>query len=69
MNNRTLQRRYGIRNLLAGLAGVSVILLLATKVWAPQFTGGPSARVNPNVSVEFKWITDVSWFGHVEVFS
>jgi hypothetical protein len=34
----------------------------------PQFTGGPSVRVTPNVSVEFKWITDVSWLGKVEVF-
>jgi hypothetical protein len=54
---------------LAGLAGVGVILLLATKAWAPQYTGGPSVRVNPNVSVEFKWITEVSWLGVVRVFN
>jgi hypothetical protein len=69
MNNQTLAPRYGIRNLLAGLAGVGVILLLATKAWAPQYTGGPSVRVNPNVSVEFKWITEVSWLGVVRVFN
>jgi hypothetical protein len=57
MNDRTLETRYGIRNLLAGLVGVGVILLLATNAWAPQYTRGPSVRVNPNVSVEFKWIT------------
>jgi hypothetical protein len=34
----------------------------------PQFTGGPSVRVNPNVSIEFKWNTDVAWFGKVDVF-
>ena len=72
MNNRTFERPYGIRNLLAGLAGVCVILLLATKAWASCvvcFTSGPSVRVTPNVSVEFKWITDVSWLGKVEVFN
>jgi hypothetical protein len=35
---------------------------------AARFTGGPSVRVSPDVSVEFKWITDVAWFGKVEVF-
>ena len=35
----------------------------------PQFTGGPAVRVSPNASVEFKWITDVAWFGKVEVFN
>lgn len=35
----------------------------------PEFTmGGPSVRVTPNTSVEFKWITDVTWFGEVAVF-
>ncbi len=34
----------------------------------PQFTGGPAVRVSPNVSIQFKWITDVSWYGKVEVF-
>src|SRR5207249_2432307 len=32
------------------------------------FTAGPSVRVTPNVQVEFKWITDVAWFGDVAVF-
>ena len=58
----------GIRGLLAGLASLGVILLMTTQAWAPQYTGGPSVRVNPNVSIEFKWITDVSWLGTVEVF-
>lgn len=35
----------------------------------PQFTGGPSVRVNANTSVEIKWITDVAWLGKVEVFT
>ena len=35
---------------------------------APRFTGGPSVRVRPDVSVEFMWITDVAWLGKVEVF-
>ena len=34
-----------------------------------QFTGGPSVRVSPNASVEFKWITDVAWNGKIEVFT
>jgi hypothetical protein len=34
----------------------------------PQFTGGPAVRVSPNVSIQFKWITDVSWFGKVDIF-
>ena len=58
----------GIRGLLAGLASLGVILLMTTQAWAPQYTGGPSVRVNPNVSIEFKWITDVSWLGTVQVF-
>ena len=35
----------------------------------PQFTGGPSVRVSANASVEFKWLTDVAWFGRLEVFT
>jgi hypothetical protein len=42
------------RNLLAGLASVALLFLLPSKAWAPQYTGGPSVRVTPNVSVEFK---------------
>jgi hypothetical protein len=34
-----------------------------------QFMGGPAVRVGPNVSIEFKWITDVAWYGKVEVFT
>ncbi|HUS30627.1 MAG TPA: hypothetical protein VMZ53_19090 [Kofleriaceae bacterium] len=34
-----------------------------------QFTGGPSVRVSANNSVEFKWLTDVAWFGKVEIFT
>src|SRR5579862_8069725 len=34
----------------------------------PQFTGGPAVRVSPNVSIQLKWITDVSWLGKVEIF-
>lgn len=34
-----------------------------------QFTGGPSVRVTANASVEFKWLTDVAWFGRLEVFT
>jgi len=33
------------------------------------FTGGPSVRVTPDAQLEFKWTTDVSWFGKVEVFT
>jgi hypothetical protein len=35
----------------------------------PQFTGGPSVRVSANTSIEVKWITDVAWFGKIEVFT
>jgi hypothetical protein len=35
----------------------------------PQFTGGPSIRVSANSSVEIKWVTDVAWFGKIEVFT
>jgi hypothetical protein len=42
---------------------------LATSAFGAQFLGGPSVRVNPNTSVEFKWMTDVAWFGKVEIFS
>jgi hypothetical protein len=35
----------------------------------PQFTGGPSIRVSANTSIEVKWITDVAWFGKIEVFT
>jgi hypothetical protein len=45
-----------------------LLIAVALATAAPQFTGGPSVRVNPNVQVEFMWITDVAWFGKVEVF-
>ncbi|HTL33094.1 MAG TPA: Ig-like domain-containing protein [Kofleriaceae bacterium] len=35
----------------------------------PQFTGGPSIRVTSNTSIEVEWITDVAWFGKIEVFT
>jgi hypothetical protein len=53
---------------LAALAASAVALLLPSLAWAPIFSGGPSVRVDPNVQVEFKWATDVAWFGKVEVF-
>lgn len=34
-----------------------------------QFMIGPAVRVTPNVQVAFKWITDVAWFGKLEVFN
>jgi hypothetical protein len=47
---------------------LGVVLLFPAVSPAPQFTGGPSVRVSPNNQVEFKWITDVSWFGEFLVF-
>jgi hypothetical protein len=44
-------------------------LLLPSVAWAQQYTGGPSVRVITNVQVEFKWITNVVFFGKVEVFN
>ena len=64
--NRAWEKRFRIR-CLAGLAGAGVLLLLAIVAWA-AFTGGPSVRVDPNVQVEFKWITDETWIGTVEGF-
>src|SRR5215475_887863 len=34
----------------------------------PCFSGGPSVRVTADMGVEFKWQTNVSWLGTVEVF-
>ena len=42
---------------------------LTTSAFGAQFLGGPSIRVNPNTSIEFEWITDVAWYGKVEIFS
>ncbi|MGH3371346.1 MAG: hypothetical protein ACRDPR_15260, partial [Nocardioidaceae bacterium] len=53
---------------LAALAAVAVALLLPGVAWAPTYMGGPSVRVTPNAQVEFKWRTDVTWFGEVAVF-
>jgi hypothetical protein len=50
------------------LVAAAVVLVLPAVAYAPVFNGGPSLRVNPNVSVEFKWKTDVSWFGTVVIF-
>src|SRR5215468_7097945 len=45
-----------------------LLIVVALATAAPRFTGGPSVRVSPDVSVEFRWITDVAWLGKVEVF-
>src|ERR1700745_1002829 len=45
-----------------------LLTAVALATAAPRFTGGPSVRVRPDVSVEFMWITDVAWLGKVEVF-
>jgi hypothetical protein len=45
-----------------------LFIAVALATAAPRFTGGPSVRVTPDVSVEFLWITDVAWLGKVEVF-
>jgi len=45
-----------------------LLIAVALATAAPRFTGGPSVRVSPDVSVEFMWITDVAWLGKVEVF-
>src|SRR5436190_1556348 len=50
-------------------AGLITTVLMANDVFAAQFLGGPSVRVNPGTSVEIKWITDAAWFGKVEVFN
>jgi hypothetical protein len=60
-------------SLLAVLAIAVVVLLLpaaapATTCGGPCFTGGPSVRVTPDTQVEFKWDTNVSWLGLVEIF-
>jgi len=46
-----------------------VTVSTASNAFAAQFTAGPSIRVIPNTSVEFKWITDVAWYGKIEVFA
>ena len=58
------------RNLIGRSPLLQCFLLIAVALAtaAPQFTGGPSVTVTPNVQVEFRWITDVAWFGKVEVF-
>lgn len=45
-----------------------LLLLLPAPARAAQFVDGPSVRVDPNNQVEFKWQTDLAWFGRVEVF-
>jgi hypothetical protein len=49
----------------AAMAGV---LLSAARCPAAIFTAGPAVRVTANTQVEFKWITDVTWFGEVAVY-
>jgi hypothetical protein len=61
------------KRIACALAILAVLALATTGLWpqraaAATFTGGPSVHVTPNVSVEFTWTTDVSWFGAVEVF-
>ena len=65
----TVQRTARLRWPLAALVAAIVVLVVPGVAWAPTFMGGPSVRVNPNVSVEFKWKTDVAWFGKVELFA
>jgi hypothetical protein len=52
---------------LAALA-VAILILMPATAWAVLFSAGPSVRVTPNTQVEFKWSTDVAWFGRVDVF-
>ena len=63
------RRRSESRRWTAGGGRLSAgLLLLPTAVWALGFTTGPSVRVDPNVELEFAWITDVAWLGKVEIF-
>lgn len=64
-----MNKRFRRRFLPAGPAAAGLMLLLPFVLYAPEFVGGPSVRVNPNNSVEFKWRTDVSWYGAVTVFT
>jgi hypothetical protein len=61
-----------LRGPLAALAAAAIALIFPATAPATTcsicFTGGPSVRVTPNTQVEFKWTTDVAWFGKVEVF-
>ena len=66
MNSSNVDPRNLIRR--SPLLQCFLLIAVALATAAPQFTGGPSVRVNPNVSAEFKWITDVSWIGKVEIF-
>jgi hypothetical protein len=61
-------RQQWLRWLLAALAAASTPLLLPTPSSAAQFMTGPSVRVTPNAQVEFKWVSDVTWFGHVAIY-
>jgi hypothetical protein len=58
-----------IRHLLLLCASLFITAFVTSNALAAQFLGGPSVRVNPNTSIEFKWITDVAWFGKVELFT
>jgi hypothetical protein len=57
----------------AAVAAVAVALLWPAAGSASAcvvcFTGGPSVRVTANTQVEFRWETDVSWLGKVEIFN
>jgi len=50
------------------LCALFAVLTLSGAVSAAVFLAGPSVRVTANASVEFKWQTDVAWFGKIEVF-
>src|SRR5690348_17264808 len=58
-----------VRRVAVAFTAVAVTLLGATPALAAvQFVIGPAVRVNPNVSVDFKWTTDVAWLGKVDVY-
>lgn len=60
--------RRGSRLLAVAAASLAIVVLFPSAAWAPFFMPSPSVRVTPNVSVEFEWMTDVSWFGEVAVY-
>jgi hypothetical protein len=63
----TISQRF--RLLLTGFVSAGALLFVPGVTWAAQFTGGPSVRVADDIQIEFEWITDVSWFGKIEIFA
>ncbi|MGH9795323.1 MAG: hypothetical protein ACRD5G_11155 [Candidatus Acidiferrales bacterium] len=61
------KKRFRIRSLIAWVAAAGLILLLPAVLFAPRFLA-TAVRVTPNARVEFKWTTDVVWFGEVTIF-